>query len=181
MKRGRTSWFARLGWSLCLGLTVLLGACSSPEDAAGLEALGAPTRERWVNDHYGPKGPYDCGEHEGAGTVRFTDEWVESGTWTDYVDRYGELDRSRLKLRYVGVFTDIDSGYQLGYKGALSVFIDYVEETETVTGLEIIIVNEDGKVVGRNIGRWVWGPDGLEKGSGHHDVTSLICGFFPQD
>ncbi|HZJ08195.1 MAG TPA: hypothetical protein VFD39_00735 [Trueperaceae bacterium] len=180
MNREHTSWTTRLGSALCLGLLVLLGACSSPEEAAALEALGAPSTERWANDHIGPLGPYDCGSHEGAGDVRFVDEWGESGAWTDYFNRHGELTRSRLKVNFDGTFTDIGSGYQLSYKGALNVFYDYVEETAAWTGVEIKIVNEDGKIVSRNIGRWVWGPEGLEKGAGHQDFTGLICGFFPQ-
>lgn len=180
MDRGHTSWAARVGAALCLGLLTLLGACSSPEEASALAALGAPSTERWTNEHYGPLGPYDCVRHECAGDVRFVDEWVESGAWTDFVDGNGELTRSRLKVNIDGTFTDIDSGYQLSYQGALNVFIDYDEETETYTGLEYKIVNEDGVIVGRNIGSWVWGPEGLEKGAGHQDFTHLICEFFPQ-
>ena len=90
------------------------------------------------------------------------------------------MTRSRGKVTASGTFTDIATGYRLRYKSAFSVFVDYAEGTETYTGLEIKITDEAGKVVARNIGRWVWGEEGLKSGSGHQDFTGLICPFFPQ-
>lgn len=159
---------------------LVLGACGTLEEEALLGTLDAPLRVQWKNEHYGPLGPYDCGAHEDAGDVRFIDEWVESGTTMRFLDRSGTVVRSQTKVNYDGWFTDIDTGYRLSYKGAVSIRFDYAAETVSYTGLEYKIVNEDGKIVGRNIGRWIWGTEGLVKGAGHQDFTSLICGFFPQ-
>lgn len=159
------------------GLVFLLGACSTPEDVA-LAALGKPSTERWTNEHFGPLGPYDCAEHEGAGDVKFVDEWVESGHYTDFFDRHGDLIRSHVKFNAFGTFTDVGSGYQLSYQQAATVFYDYAAGTRTVTGLWTRLLDEDGRVVGRNVGRWTFGPDGLG-GSGQLDID-LICPYFPQ-
>ena len=37
------------------------------------------------------------------------------------------------------------------------------------------VTRSRGKVVARNIGRWVWNEGGLVSGSGHQDFTGLIC------
>lgn len=167
-----------MGFVLAAGLLGLLGACSTPESAALVDAQARPTKERWTSEHFGPLGPLDCSQHEGAGDVKFVDEWVESGHFIDYVDRNGELVRSTVKFNALGTFTDIDSGYQLHYKQAATVLIDYATQTETVTGLWMRLMDPAGRVLAHNVGKWTIGPNGVS-GSGQLDVA-LVCPYFPE-
>lgn len=174
---GATRWITRAGTAVCLGLILLLAACSSPEDAAALEALAQPDKGRFTNDHY-VAGPYDCGLHEGAGDVVFMDEWVESGHWIDFVDGAGAVTRSMVTVNAVGAFTDVASGNQLTYQQSLTVSYDYATDTQVIMGLWLRLRDVNGKVVGHNVGRWVSGPEGFH-GAGQLDV-GLVCPYFPQ-